>query len=176
MSETVVGAKQGSASGFWKWIVGIFTTLLISAASFYLLSLRKTRLEATVWPPMHNGLALKGNHQGPLTAKEIAQEKHPIYKVTVINVSQQTLFACHVDIDAFASNDQMDKVISESGSTAFDINANDHHEWDDIDGPGGPDHEVPIELFAVCTYYDAFGFKHLLRRRIAEDSGFRGME
>lgn len=114
---------------------------------------------------MRNG-RLAGTLVGGDQGRIAKMRKHPEYRVIFTNVSGQTLFRCYPSVSILLEDPS-------EGSIAFDpadIEAGKTHEWL-VSGPDdGQGEEYPLRIDALCNYYDAFGFKHVIDKDVEKEN------
>jgi hypothetical protein len=159
-----------SPAATWKgrlaaFLLAVCVSVVAGLCLYFFVSLRRTRLETGVFPPMRDGRPA-GNFFGADTKKIKTMQKEPVYVVTFTNVSQQTLFRCYPIISVRTT----DSTGTSESYDAVDIKSGDRHGWS-VSGPDdAKGEEWPIGIHALCTYYDAFGFKHLIDKDVEKEN------
>jgi hypothetical protein len=150
------------------FVSAVCVSIVAGLCLYSLVSFRRIRLETGMSPPMRNGRPA-GIFVGKDRGQTIKMNKHPEYRVIFTNVSGQTLFRCYPSVSILLEDPSR-------GSMAFDpadIEAGKSHEWL-VSGPDdGQGKEYPLRIDALCNYYDAFGFKHVIDKDVEKENVFR---
>jgi hypothetical protein len=116
---TDAGSSVTPAVSTRKRLAGFLAAVLVGLStglcSYFLVNVRKTRLEAGMVPPIY-----EGRPAGMLVGWR-PKDPLPTYRLTLTNVSQGTLFRCRPTVADGEGN--------EMGYESIDIQASEHHQW-----------------------------------------------